>query len=200
MRQHFYEQSLTGCACSHSKFLRQGVAAVEFALCLPVILVIMLGIWEVGRITQVSNVLWDGAREAARDASVGQDNLQTVATNELTFLQGALPSAFNPSHSTAIKAAVVSLPANTTGYTCWDNTANQEMFTITFTDITQSSVTDPTAMAKLDHYQIGLQVPYANIGWTSLAQITSVNRIYITVDWTCMKDAPFQVSPILPAQ
>lgn len=55
-------------------------------------------------------------------------------------------------------------------------------------------------MSKLDHYQIGLQVPYASIGWTSLSQITSVKRIYITVDWACMQDAPFQVSPILPAQ
>lgn len=173
---------------------------MEFALCMPVILIILLGIWEVGRIAQVSNVLWDGAREAARDASVGRDNLQTVATNELAFLQGALPSAFNPSHSTSMIAPVVTLPANTTGYTCWDNTANQEMFTITFTDITQPTVTDPTAMSKLDHYQIGIQVPYSSIGWTTLSQITSVKRIYILVDWACMQDAPFQVSPILPAQ
>lgn len=200
MRQHLSKRSVEDCGCRREKFRRQGVAAVEFALCMPVILVIMLGIWEVGRITQVSNVLWDGAREAARDASVGQDNLQTVATNELTFLQNALPSAFNPSHSTTLMAPVVTLPANTTGYTCWDNTANQEMFTITFSDITQPTVTDPTKMSKLDHYQIGLQVPYASIGWSSLSQITSVNRIYITVDWACMQDAPFQVSPILPAQ
>ena len=200
MRQHFTKRSDEVCDSRHAKVRRRGVAAVEFALCLPLILLIMLGIWEVGRIVQVSNVLWDGAREAARDASVGQDNLQTVATNELTFLQGALPSAFNPSHSTTLKAPVVSLPANTTGYTCWDNTANREMFTITFTDITQSSVTDPTGMTKLDQYQIGLQVPYASIGWTSLSQITGVTRIYISVYWACMKDAPFQVSPILPAE
>jgi Flp pilus assembly protein TadG len=50
---------------------RRGVAAVEFGLCLPVIVVLLLGILEVGRITQVSNVLWNGARESARDASLG---------------------------------------------------------------------------------------------------------------------------------
>ncbi|HTU17078.1 MAG TPA: TadE/TadG family type IV pilus assembly protein [Gemmataceae bacterium] len=182
------------------RYRRQGVAAVEFALCLPVIVLLLLGIWEVGRIVEVSNVMWNGAREAARDASVGQDNLQTVASNTLTYLQNAMPTTFNPSHSTTMKSPVVTMPANTTGYTCWDNTANQELFTITFTDITQTSVTDPTTMSKLDHYQIGLQVPYTTIRWNTLTQITGVSRISITVDWVCMQDSPFSISNSLPAE
>ena len=55
---------------------------------------ILTGLWEVGRITEVAEVMWNSAREAARDASLGQDNLQTVATNLLTYLQGAEPTAF----------------------------------------------------------------------------------------------------------
>lgn len=179
---------------------RQAVAAVEFALCLPFIVIALLGVWEVGRIAQVSNVLWNGAREAARDASLGQDNLQTVAGNLTVYLQNALPNAFVPGHSTSLISPVIALPANTTGYTCWDNTSNQELFTITFTDITQSSVTDPTGMQKLDHYQIGIQVPYATVGWTAISQISGISRIQVVVDWACMLDAPFQVSPNLPAQ
>jgi Flp pilus assembly protein TadG len=179
---------------------RRGVAAVEFGLCLPLIVLILLGIWEVGRIVQVSNLLWNSAREAARDASVGQDNLQTVASNTLTYLQSAMPSEFNSSHSTSLISPVVTLPANTTGFTCWDNTGNIELFTITFTDITQPTVTDPTSMSKLDHYQIGLQVPYSSIRWNSIAQITGVSRINVVVDWACMQDSPFQITPSLPAQ
>ena len=188
----------TGCRVTNAR--REGVAAVEFAFCLPVIVLILLGIWEVGRIAQVSNIMSNGARESARDASLGQDNLQTIASNLLAYLQSAFPSAFVPGHSTTIASPSFSLPANTTGYTCWDNTANQELFTITFTDITQPSITDPTGMQKLDHYQIGVQVPYASIGWSSLAQITGVTRIYVTVDWASMRDTPFQVSPSLPGQ
>lgn len=179
---------------------RCGVAAVEFALCLPLILLLMLGMWEVGRIAQVSNVLSNAAREAARDASLGQDNLQTVASNSLTYLQSAMPETFVPGHSTSIQAPTISLPANTTGYTCWDNTANQELFTITFADITTAGNTDPTMMQKLDHYKIGIQVPYTTVRWNALIQITSISRIYITVDWACMLDAPFQITPSLPAQ
>jgi Flp pilus assembly protein TadG len=176
------------------------VATVEFALCMPVIVTALLGIWEVGRIAQLSNVMWNGAREAARDASLGQDNLQTVANNLLSYLQSAMPTAFGQGDNTTMQAPTFTLPANTTGYTCWDNTTNQELFTITFTDITTTTVTDPTAMTKLDHYQIGIQVPYSSVGWTALAQLTGVSRIYVTVDWACMRDAPFSISPVLPAQ
>ena len=125
--------------------------------------VILAGLWEVGRITEVQQVMWNSAREAARDASLGQDNLQTVAANLLTYLQGAEQTAFGTGHSTTMIAPVVTLPANTYGYTCWDNTANQELFTITFTDLTNTTVTDPTGMSQLDLYQIGVQVPYTSI-------------------------------------
>ncbi len=70
-----------------AKDRRHGTASVEFAVCLPLMCLILTGLWEVGRITQVAEVMWDSAREAARDASLGQDNLQTVTTNLLTYLQ-----------------------------------------------------------------------------------------------------------------
>jgi Flp pilus assembly protein TadG len=116
------------------KTCRRGVAAVEFALCLPLVVLLMVGLWEVGRIVQVVNVLMNGAREAGRDASLGQDNLQTVASNELTYLQSAMPGTFGQGDSTSLQAAT-GLPTNTTGYTCWDNTTNRELFTITFMDM-----------------------------------------------------------------
>jgi hypothetical protein len=161
---------------------------------------VLLGLWEVGRMTEVSNVMWNSAREGARDASLGQANLLAVANNVLTYLQGAEPTAFGQGHSTTMKSPVISLAANTYGYTCWDTTANKELFTLTFTDITKSSVTDPTGMAQLDHYQIGVQVPYASIGWLPVAQITGKTRLTVAVDWASLVDSPFQISPTLPAQ
>jgi hypothetical protein len=144
--------------------------------------------------------MWNSAREAARDASLGQNNLKTVTNNLLTYLQSAEPSAFGKGHSTTIKAPVVTLPANTTGYTCWDTTANRELFTITFADFTDPTITDPTAMLQLDRYEIGVQVPYASVGWLPVAQITGKSRLYVAVDWASMVDSPFQIAPYLPAQ
>lgn len=66
---------------------RRGTASVELAVCLPLMLLVLTGLWEVGRITQVAEVMWNSAREAARDASLGQDKLNIVTTNLLTYLQ-----------------------------------------------------------------------------------------------------------------
>ena len=179
---------------------RRGVAAAEFACCLPLIVLLLLGLWEVGRMVEVNQVMWNSAREAARDASLGQDNLQTVASNLLTYLQSAEPTAFAQGHQTSLIAPVVTLPANTTGYTCWDTTANRELFTVTFTDLTHPTDTDPTQMNQLDLYQVGVQAPYSTIGWTGVARITGMSRMNVAVTWASMVDSPFQITPSLPAE
>jgi len=179
---------------------RRGVAATEFAIALPVLMLVLYGLWEVGRMTEVQNVVWNSSREGARDASMGQANLQAVANNILLYLQSAEPTAFGSGHSTNLIAPVVTLPANTYGYTCWDTTANRELFTFTFTDITTNTVTDPTGMVQLDHYQIGVQVPYASIGLLPVATITGRTRLYVTVDWASMVDSPFSIAAYLPSQ
>jgi Flp pilus assembly protein TadG len=180
---------------------RGGIAAVEFVVCMPVLVTFMLGVWEVGRLAEVANVMWNGAREAARDASTGQDNLNTVAANLANYLQSAEPTAFNQGHGTTLTLlSPPTLPANTYGYKCTDNVSNVELFTMTFTDVTTPTATDTTGMNKLDHYQITIQAPYSTIGWTAVAEITGATRFSVTVDWACMKDTPFTVNGYLPAQ
>ncbi len=177
-----------------------GTAALEFACCLPLMSLILTGLWQIGRMMEVQSVMMNSAREAARDASLGQDNLLTVTNNLLTYLQGAEPSAFPSSHSTSIISPVVTLPANTTGYTCWDNTYNRELFTISFTDLTNTSITDPTAMSQLDLYKLGVQVPFASVGWSTIIPISGATRMSVSSTWVSMVDSPFQIAPDLPAQ
>lgn len=179
---------------------RPGAAAAEFAICLPLILLILTGLWEVGRCSEVAVVMWNSAREAARDASLGQDNLQAVATNLLTYLQGAEPTAFGQGHSTSMISPVITLPSNTYGYTCWDNTANRELYTMSYSDLTNTSVTDPTLANQLDVYLINVSAPYKSIAISPLSQITATTRISVTVDWASMLDTPFQITPYLPAE
>jgi Flp pilus assembly protein TadG len=186
--------------CFGARARRDGTAAVEFACCAPLLVLILTALWEVGRFTEVQQVMWNGGRECARDASLGQDNLSTVATNLLTYLQGAEQTAFGRGHSTSMIAPVVTLPANTYGYTCWDNTANRELFTMTFTDLTNPNVTDPTLMTQLDLYQIGVQVPFTSISWSPIVPIGGYSRLKVTVIWTSLIDTPFQIAPDLPAQ
>jgi len=178
---------------------RRGAAAVEFAVCAPIIFLLLLGLWEVGRMTEVSNVMWNAAREGGRDASLCQQDFTAIATNVLNYLQAAEPQAFGKGHTITLKAPVVSVPAKTSAFTCWDDTANRELCTITFLDCT-SPGTDPQSMKQLDRFEIGIQVPYASIGWFSVASVTGKDRLHAKVQWVAMVDSPFEIAPYLPAQ
>lgn len=178
---------------------RRGAAAAELAVCLPLICLILTGLWEVSRTTEVALVMWNSAREAARNASLGEDDLQTVATSLLNYLQAAEPTAFGKGHSTSLIAPVISLPADTSGYTCWDNDANRELFTMSFADLTHPEVVNPKDAQQLDVFQIGVSAPYASVCLSPLPQITGLNRIAVTVHWASMLDTPFGITPFLPA-
>ena len=182
------------------KVRRNGAAAVEFACCLPLLILILTGMFQIGRVVEIQQIVWNAARETARDASTGDDNLSTTASNLLTYLQGADPLAFGLGHSTSMISPVVTLPANTTGYTCWDNTANKELFTITFSDITNTSTTDPTGLGQLDLFSIGVQVPFNSIALSSITPISGISRLNVKSVWAAMVDSPFQITPNLPAQ
>ena len=67
---------------------RRGTAAVELAVCLPFLLVVIMGIWEVGRMVQAQQLIANAAREGGRQASAGQQtsaNLQQHVVNYLNM-------------------------------------------------------------------------------------------------------------------
>lgn len=73
----------------------RGAAAVEFALVLPLLLLILLGIFEFGRLFNIQLILSNSAREAARVMAIEDD----VATAQLAGVAGAA-GALNPDLST----------------------------------------------------------------------------------------------------
>ena len=65
---------------------RQGVAAVEFALALPLFTIILLGVWELGRLVDVQQILDNAAREGGRQASTGLASSSQVQQTVLNYL------------------------------------------------------------------------------------------------------------------
>ena len=57
---------------------RRGVAAVELAVILPVLVLFIVGVWEVGRMVEVQQLLTNAAREGGRQASIGNVDTQGV--------------------------------------------------------------------------------------------------------------------------
>ena len=73
---------------------RNGVAAVEGVFVLIMLIPLLLGSWEVGRITEVEQILSNAAREGARQAASGQLTADQVKQVVSYYLADAgLPTA-----------------------------------------------------------------------------------------------------------
>jgi Flp pilus assembly protein TadG len=151
---------------------RRGTAAVEFAVVLPLFCTLLFGIWEVGRMVQVSQILSNAAREAARQASTGSTDLPTIQSTTQQYIQQAEPRI-----------------SNFTG------------FKVAFTDVTNSSVTDPTGCTQLDKFTITVTLPMDNVRW-SLSKVFAPagTQLSATVNWYSMADLPVTVTTGLPVE
>lgn len=89
---------LAGATRRSRRIARQGTAAVEFALILPILLMLVFGIIEFGRAFMVAQVLTTAAREGARAA----------------VLAGATGSAVSEKVNTVLMAAAISSQTVTT--------------------------------------------------------------------------------------
>jgi len=68
---------------------RRAAAAVEFAVVLPLILLLLFGVWEVGRLVEVQQVLSNAAREGGRQASTGQRTVAQVRQGVVDYIARA---------------------------------------------------------------------------------------------------------------
>jgi Flp pilus assembly protein TadG len=73
---------------------RRGVAAVEFAVTAPLVLILLFGVWEVGRSIEVQQILSNAAREGGRQASSGLKTDSEIRQVVLDYVRNAgLPNA-----------------------------------------------------------------------------------------------------------
>jgi len=152
------------------KSARSATAAVEFALVMPLVVTVLLGILEMGRTVQVMQVLDNAAREGARQASTSTASLAQIKANVQTYIQNAEPTI-----------------TDFTGYDLY------------YTNITSPTVTDPTTANQLDRFNIRVVLPFDNIRWTWVGQfMKSGSILQATVDWYSLRDLPVQITNSLP--
>jgi Flp pilus assembly protein TadG len=156
---------------------RRGAVAVEAAICLPLIVTLMMGMWEVGSMAQWSRVLKDAAREGARVAAGGTNNgTPCTVANVQTTVQNFLTAAGMP--STAVNGA-----------------------TITVTNLSTDSWTDPGNASPLDEFNVTVTIP-AGAPFNSLqffgANLVGVTQLQESVTWYSANDAQVTVSTTLP--
>lgn len=147
---------------------RRGAAAVEFAIVASLLIPVLLGIWEVGRLVQVQQLTHNAVREAGRQASTGTRTVAQVRDAALNYLTRA--------------------GINTTGAT------------VTLVNVTDGSRSDPTTANQMDQFQITLTLPFNNVRWILINQVTNTTELTATTDWYSMKDAPLSVSTTIPIE
>ncbi len=157
---------------------RRGSAVVEAALILPIMLTMMLGVWEVGRMIQVSQILDNAAREGARVAAGGYVNGTAVtAATVQTAVQNYLTAAGLP--ATAVNGS-----------------------TVTITCLASPVWTDPYAALPLDPFTVTVTIPsgapFDSLRWNLLNRITSVSQLSATVYWQSANNSLVTVSTTIP--
>jgi len=150
---------------------------VEAAIVLPFFLTIMVGVWEVGRLIQVSMVLNEAAREGARLAAGGTSNA-TDATVALVQqrVRAHLTSAGFP--DAAVNGAV-----------------------ITVQNLSSHTWTDPCDALPLDPFSVTVTIPagtaFESLRWV-LQSITGVTQMSATTEWFSANDSEVTVNATLP--
>lgn len=148
---------------------RVGAAAVELAVCLPLLLIIVFGIWEVGRMVTAQQLIANAAREGGRQAAAGLVDATTVRQFVVNYLN----------------------MNGLTGVTLQD---------VTLTNLTDASRSDPMTAEQLDQFRITVNVSYASIRWSTVAQLTPTSVLTASADWYSMRDLPVTVSLTIPTE
>lgn len=154
------------CSRALHSFVRRGVAAVELAVVLPLFLILLLGLWEVGRLVEVQQILTNGAREGARQASTGEKTVSQVKQTVIDYLGRA------------------GIPTTNV--------------TVTVENLTNGARLEPAIAEQLDQYRVTVAIPFNDVRWILLDQITGATNLTAVADWFSMKDVPLLVSPTVP--
>jgi Flp pilus assembly protein TadG len=168
---------------------RRGVAAVEFAVVLPLLLLLLVGIWELGRIINVQITLNNAARDAARLGA--QANLVSTFG---TFTQIRYGSG-TPDIDGAVRAYL-----QAAGITNLSGLTVEFQFVepaVSGGPAPTSTTADPYTGLKNQRFRVRISIPYDNVRWTTL---TVINPSTLTAEtyWQCLVDDPFTVNTTLP--
>jgi Flp pilus assembly protein TadG len=132
---------------------RRAVAVVEFALLFPIVLLLLAGIWEVGHLVEVTQILSNAAREGARQASCDQKHYADVKTAVTNYLNGA-----GLTNLTGLTVQVQNLTTNDSG---------------PGTDGTSIADYDPGSASNMDKVQVTVSLPFKNVRWLATSVVTS---------------------------
>ena len=114
---------------------RCGLAAVELAVTAPLVMILLVGLLEVGQMVQVNQIVSNAPREGARKASTGINTYADVQTTVANYLTNA-----GITNQTGLTVTVYDVTQSNAG----------PQF-------------DPSTAAWLDQLKVTVTLPYSNV-------------------------------------
>lgn len=166
---------------------RPAVAAVEFAFTAAFVLIpLMIGIWEVGRLVQVQQIVSNAAREGARRAAQAYTINSAGSPTQVTLGSG----------STTVTDAVYNY-LYASGLTNLSKSDVQVSFTFLAPRSDGSPATEPYQGEKGQPFAVTVTIPWDKVRWVNLGVINPTG-VTFTVNWRMLVDDKFALDATLP--
>lgn len=184
----------------HPADRRTAVAAVEtFFVVTFVLIPVLIGVWEVGRLVQVQQIVSNAAREGARLAAQGR-TIQTDGTVTQIVVEVPPPNTANTPN---VKAAVYqSLTGAGLTTLDWNDVTVDFQWQTPIINVPGPPAYPPGATnvyegQKGQRFQVKVTIPFSKVRWSTLGLVNPTQVTY-TVQWRMMVDDPFVINPALP--
>jgi len=162
---------------------RAGVAAVEMGWTFAVFIVpLMIGIWEVGRMVQVQQIVSNAAREGARLAAQGSTIRSDGTIIQIRTSTGT-PNVRDVVYQYLLASGLSNLSVSD--------------ITVTFA-FTSGSGTEPYEGIKNQPFEVTASVNWDKVRWVNLGFIRP-QQLTFKVAWRMLVDDPFGVNVDLPS-
>jgi Flp pilus assembly protein TadG len=158
---------------------RRGSATVELAVVLPLLAVLIFGLWDAGRMIETQQLLTNAAREGARNASFG----------------GMLDSGTGTQRD--VTAADVQ---NTVTNYLTQNKVPTAGLVVKYEDLDTPGATEPYQANQLDRLRVTVQLPFKNVRLILVNLFVDTNYTFLTgeADWASARDKNVNVGTGLP--
>jgi hypothetical protein len=158
---------------------RSAVAAVEMAVCLPFMVMFLIGIWDVGRLVQIHQAIDNACREGGRQASTGKYTKVEVQEVVRNYLQ---------SYGVLVDNEVLVEVSN--------NSANE-----TLARFQEDGSREPGYAYQGDLLNVRVVYPFKHVRWVGIDKfLSNATKISVSLQFISMADLPVIVPSDVPAQ
>lgn len=165
---------------------RRGAAAVELALLAPILLLFLVGLWEIGRIVQLQQIVANAAREGGRQAAAGKKTKAQVEDVVLDYLENSgLQVREGGSGNVNVRVVVT------------NETSDGEVKG----KVQPDGTVVPDGAEQGDEVRVAIEYPFANARWLASTFFVSADaKLTAVSQWASAVDRPIVVSTTIPRQ